>query len=46
VPLRITIGSKSLKEGKIEFKARKSPEVHLIDQTQAVWTAEEMLAKL
>ncbi len=46
VPLRMTIGSKSLKEGKIEFKARKSPEVHLIDQTQAVWTAEEMLAKL
>ncbi|HER00486.1 MAG TPA: proline--tRNA ligase [candidate division Zixibacteria bacterium] len=46
VPLRLTIGAKSLKEGKIEFKARSSPEVHLIDQTQAVWTAEEVLAKL
>ncbi len=46
IPLRLTIGSKSLKEGKIEFKARNSNEVHLVDQTQAVWTAEEMLAKL
>ena len=46
IPLRLTIGSKSLREGKIEFKARKSEEVELIDQTQAVWVAEEMLQDL
>jgi prolyl-tRNA synthetase len=46
IPLRLTIGTKSLKEGKIEFKARNNNEVHLIDQTQAVWTAEEMLESL
>ncbi len=46
IPLRLTIGTKSLKEGKIEFKARNNEKVHLIDQTQAVWTAEEMLESL
>ena len=46
IPLRITIGAKSLKEGKIEFKARNNPEVILVDLTQAVWKAEEMLASL
>jgi len=46
IPLRLTIGSKSLKDGKIEFKIRREKEVHLIDQTQAIWKAEELLATL
>lgn len=46
IPLRMTIGAKSLKEGKIEFKARGDSEVKLVDQTQAVWTAEEILSEL
>jgi prolyl-tRNA synthetase len=46
IPLRLTIGAKSLKEGKIEFKARNSKEMLLVDQTQAVWKVEEMLEDL
>ncbi|MBD3383097.1 MAG: proline--tRNA ligase [candidate division Zixibacteria bacterium] len=46
IPLRMTIGAKSLKEGKIEFKARGDSEVKLVDQTQAVWTAEDILSEL
>ncbi|MCH7877852.1 MAG: proline--tRNA ligase [candidate division Zixibacteria bacterium] len=45
-PLRITIGAKSLKEGKIELKARCSDEVELVDLTQTVSAVQATLERL
>lgn len=45
-PLRITIGAKSLKEGKIELKARCSDEVELVDLTQTVSAVQARLERL
>jgi prolyl-tRNA synthetase len=36
VPLRMTIGAKSLKEGKIEFKARRDSEMPMVDHHKTV----------
>lgn len=36
IPLRVTIGPKSLKQGKVEIKKRREAESELVDQTRAV----------
>ncbi len=46
IPLRMTIGKKSLKAGKVELKARKAVEHEEVGLERAVWRAEEMLAEL
>ena len=46
IPLRMTIGKKSLMAGKIELKARKAKEHEDVGLSRAIWRAEEMLAEL
>ncbi len=46
IPLRMTIGRKSLKAGKVELKARTAVEHEEVGLTSAIWRAEEMLAEL
>lgn len=46
IPLRVTIGKKSLKEGKVEIKPRRAKEHEDVVLSQAVWRAEELLAGL
>ena len=36
IPVRLTIGSKTLKEGSVELKMRKSPEINLIKLDKVV----------
>ena len=42
-PLRITVGSKTLAEGKVEVKVRSTSEVHLVEVEKAADFAEELL---
>jgi len=46
IPLRMTIGKKSLKAGKVELKARKAVEHEEVGLARATWRAEEMLEDL
>jgi len=46
IPLRMTIGKKSLKAGKVELKPRKAKEHEEVSLARAIWRAEEMLAEL
>ena len=45
-PLRITIGARGLKQGRIELKLRRHAEVSSIPLTEAPTAAQEMLASL
>ncbi|MGI6143101.1 MAG: proline--tRNA ligase [bacterium] len=42
-PLRITIGSRSLKEGKVEIKKRRTGEVILVETENVVTTVQELI---
>ena len=42
-PLRITIGSRSLKEGKVEIKKRRTGEILLVEREQVVATLQELI---
>ncbi len=46
IPLRMTIGKKSLKAGKVELKPRTAKEHEEVGLASAVWRAEELLADL
>lgn len=46
MPVRITIGDKSLKEGKVELKARRDAEVHLVPVEQIVEAVRGLAADL
>lgn len=46
IPLRMTIGKKSLKAGKVELKPRIAKEHEEVGLASAVWRAEELLADL
>jgi len=46
IPLRMTIGKKSLKAGKVELKPRTAKEHEEVGFARAVWRAEELLAEL
>jgi prolyl-tRNA synthetase len=41
LPLRIVVSAKNLKDGKVEFKARREKEARTIDLAQAVASAVE-----
>ena len=43
IPLRVTLGKKSLEQGKVELKARTSKDVELIDIATA---ADEIAARV
>jgi prolyl-tRNA synthetase len=45
-PVRLTIGQKSLKEGKIEMKARSGGEVQLVALDQVVKAVKNLLEQL
>ncbi len=45
-PVRIAIGAKSLKEGKVELKARNSDDIALIGREDVVSSVSELLQKL
>ncbi|MGB2696848.1 MAG: proline--tRNA ligase [Candidatus Zixiibacteriota bacterium] len=46
LPLRINIGEKSLKEGKVEIKIRKTKEIILVEKEQALDRCEKILKKM
>ncbi|MBU1319858.1 MAG: proline--tRNA ligase [candidate division Zixibacteria bacterium] len=46
IPLRMTIGKKSLKAGKVELKPRKQKDHEEVDLSAAIWRAEEILSEL
>ena len=46
LPVRITIGDKSLKEGKVELKARSRDEVGKVPVEEVVSAVKELLKKL
>ncbi len=45
IPCRITIGSKTLREGKVEIKDRRTGNVRLVERTQAVAEIGSLLTK-
>jgi prolyl-tRNA synthetase len=46
IPLRMTIGKRSLQAGNVEIKARKDPKHEEVSLASAVWRVEEILADL
>ncbi|MFQ5454220.1 MAG: His/Gly/Thr/Pro-type tRNA ligase C-terminal domain-containing protein, partial [Candidatus Zixiibacteriota bacterium] len=46
IPIRITVGDKSLKQGKIEIKARKDKEIRLINIDEVMDTVKEIAKSL
>jgi prolyl-tRNA synthetase len=46
IPLRMTIGKRSLKAGKVELKARRAVETEEVGLARAIWRAEELLGEL
>ncbi len=46
IPIRITIGKKSLKDGNVEFKLRRSQDVELIPLTDIVTKVQDTIAAL
>ena len=46
IPIRITIGDKSLKQGKIEIKARHEKEVSLVDVNNTVEAIKQLTKKI
>ncbi|MEK6645641.1 MAG: proline--tRNA ligase [Candidatus Firestonebacteria bacterium] len=46
IPLRITIGSKTLKEGKVELYVRKSKEVYKISKEEIVPKIKELISSI
>jgi prolyl-tRNA synthetase len=46
LPIRITIGDKSLKEGKVELKARAEPTMELVSVDGAVEAVKKLAARL
>jgi prolyl-tRNA synthetase len=45
VPLRVTIGDRGLKEGKLEVLTRRTGAVDMVEQTDAINAIKELLAK-
>ncbi len=45
VPLRVTIGDRGLKEGKLEVLTRRTGDVAMVEQTGAINAIKELLAK-
>jgi prolyl-tRNA synthetase len=43
IPIRITIGEKGLKEGKVEFRIRKTKETFMVKVSEALERAKEMI---
>jgi prolyl-tRNA synthetase len=46
MPVRITIGDKSLKDGKVELKARRDAEFELVPVDQIVEAVQGLAARL
>ena len=46
IPVRLTIGDKSLKDGKIEMKARSEQEVELVPVDEVVNAVKKLLDRL
>ncbi len=46
IPLRITVGDKGLKEGKVEIKLRREAEIKLVPVADAKQRVVEVVAKL
>jgi prolyl-tRNA synthetase len=46
IPVRVTVGQKTLAEGKVELKLRRESEVQLIDANSAAETVKTLVAKL
>jgi prolyl-tRNA synthetase len=44
IPLRLTVGDKNLKQGKVEIKERKSGEVTLVDLQEASEKVMELIS--
>jgi prolyl-tRNA synthetase len=44
IPVRVTVGAKNLKDGNVEMKLRKSPEVNLVKVDEVVEKVREILA--
>jgi len=45
IPIRVTIGEKSLKEGKVEFRIRKTKETLLVNLNEALERAKELIER-
>ena len=43
IPLRVVIGERGLKEGKLEMKWRWAKQAEMIDLAGAVWTIAELV---